>query len=56
MFVTCNSAVRSAMLFAVCMLLLVVPSHVLLDDLQQDALELKTWLEGTSSWRYCVAG
>jgi hypothetical protein len=44
------------MLFAVCMLLLVVPSHVLLDDLQQDALELKAWLEGTSRWRYYCVG
>ena len=41
-----NRSVRQGLLFAVSMVYLSVPSHMLLEDLQQEVFESKNWLEG----------
>lgn len=39
--------VRQAALFAISMVILSVPGHILLADLQSEVMETKRWLEGT---------
>lgn len=39
--------VRHAALFAISMVILSVPGHILLADLQSEVMETKRWLEGT---------
>jgi hypothetical protein len=39
-------SVRHAVLFAVSMVILSVPGHLLLTDLQCEVMETKRWLEG----------
>lgn len=39
--------VRHAVLFAISMVILSVPGHILLTDLQSEVMETKHWLEGT---------
>ena len=41
--------VRQALMFAVSMVILSVPSQLLLSDLQDEILECKTWLEGNKT-------
>lgn len=40
-----EASVRQGLLFAVSMVYLSLPSHILLDDLQQEVFESKNWLE-----------
>ncbi len=44
-FVCCRS-VRQALLFAVSMVMLSLPSHVIITDLQSEMTETKEWLQG----------
>lgn len=39
--------VRHGVLFAISMVILSVPGHILLTDLQSEVMETKHWLEGT---------
>ena len=41
-------AVRRGILFSICMLLLSVPRHVLLTDMNEDVVEIRLWLQGLS--------
>ena len=43
------SAVRQSVFFALSMLLLAVPAHFLLTDLQNEITETREWLQGTNS-------
>ena len=48
-FLCCDRFVRQALLFAVSMVILSVPPHLLVTDLQDDLLECKLWIEGKFS-------
>ena len=51
-----NRFVRQALLFALSMVILSIPSHLLVSELQDDMLECKLWLEGKTKARFAWGG